>query len=133
MAAFNFKLITPEKVFFEGEVNSVSMNSITGRVQILANHVGYATGVLPCIIKIVVNNETKKAVVSGGFFQISDNKGVLFADSAEWPEEVDIERAKRAMERAKNRLESKDKNLDVERAKLALLRAMTRLKITEIK
>lgn len=129
MAKFEIEIVTPEKKFFKGEVESINLPTLNGRAQILANHIPYVTGLIPGILKIVENGKEKVANISGGFIQFADNKAIIMADSAEWPGEIDVERAKKAKERAENRLKNKkdDNDLDIMRAELALKRAIARI------
>lgn len=130
MAKFEIEIITPEKKFFKGEVESINLSSLNGRVQILANHIPFVTGLVPGIIKIVENGKEKVANISGGFLQFAENKGVIMADSAEWPGEIDVKRAEEAKERAEKRIKNKkdDGDIDIMRAELALKRAIARIK-----
>jgi F-type H+-transporting ATPase subunit epsilon len=133
MANFKLEIVTPERKFFEGLVESISLDALSGRIQILANHIPYASGLLPSVIKIKQADGNKYAVITGGFIQFMNNEAMILADSAEWPEEVDHERAEEAYERAKERLEAKGDKVDKQRAKLAFLRATARLKVSEVK
>lgn len=129
MAKFELEIVTPEKKFFKGEVESVNLTTLNGKVQILANHVPYVTGLVPGVVKIVENGKEKVGSLSGGFIQFADNKGLILADAAEWPQEIDVNRAKEAKERAENRLKNKKNqdDLDITRAELALRRAIARI------
>ncbi|MEG0641919.1 MAG: F0F1 ATP synthase subunit epsilon [Clostridium sp.] len=131
MATFEMEIVTPEKKFFKGEIESVNLTSLTGKVQILANHIPYVTGLIPGIIKIVENGKERMASISGGFIQFADNKAIILADSAEWPQEIDVERAKEALNRAEDRLKKKGEDVDVLRAKAALLRATARINASQ--
>ncbi|TDT62395.1 ATP synthase F1 subunit epsilon [Fonticella tunisiensis] len=131
MAKFNVKIVTPEKSFFEGDVDSILLDTTTGRVEILANHIPYAAGIVPTVLKIKKDDEVKYAALSGGLLEFKDNRAIVLSNSAEWPEEIDVERAKKAKERAEERLKSGDKRVNKERAKLALRRAEARLKAVE--
>lgn len=129
MAKFEIEIVTPERKFFKGEVESINLTTLDGKVQILANHIPYVTGLVPGIIKIVENGKEKVASLSGGFIQFADNKGLILADAAEWPQEIDINRATEAKERAESRLKDRksDSDLDIARAELALHRAIARI------
>jgi F-type H+-transporting ATPase subunit epsilon len=133
MANFKLGIVTPEKNFFEGEVESLSVDTLSGRIQILANHTAYASGILPSVIKFKQGKDSKLAVITGGFIQFMNNEAMILADSAEWPEEVDENRAKEAYKRANQRLEAKADTIDRHRAKMSALRAAARLKASEIK
>ncbi len=134
MEKFEIEIVTPEKKFFKGEVESINLTTLNGKVQILANHIAYVTGLKPGIIKIVENGKEKIASLSGGFIQFAENKGVILADAAEWPQEIDVERANKAKERAEKRLQSKaSEDIDISRAQLALSRALSRINASSYK
>ncbi|MEF9952966.1 MAG: ATP synthase F1 subunit epsilon [Clostridium sp.] len=131
MATFEMEIVTPEKKFFKGQIESINFTTLDGKAQILANHIPYVTGLKPAVVKIVENGHDKYLSMSGGFIQFADNKGTILADSAEWPQEIDLNRAKDSLERAENRIKAKEENVDIARAKLALLRATARIKASE--
>lgn len=133
MDNFQLEVITPERRFFKDEVESVTVRTLSGKIQILKNHMSFAAGLLPDVIKIKQRDGSKYAVISGGFFKFDDNKALILADSAEWPEEIDLHRAEEALDRARARLEAKEGNIDKKRAKMALMRATERLKAAQIK
>lgn len=133
MSQFNLEIITPERSFFSGEVDSITLTTLSGRIQILAHHISYATGVMPSVVKIKVKDEYKYATVTGGFLEFSNNKAIILADGAEWPEEIDEKRAEEALNRAKDRLHTKANGLDKKRAQMALLRATARIKVSELR
>jgi F-type H+-transporting ATPase subunit epsilon len=84
-------------------------------------------------IKIELPDGTKKNfAVGGGTIEVENNQVLILVDSLEKPEDIDVERARSAAERAKTRLANRsDKMIDVERAENALKRAVNRLKIVE--
>ncbi|MEF9935523.1 ATP synthase F1 subunit epsilon, partial [Clostridium sp.] len=127
MATFEMEIVTPEKKFFKGQIESINFMTLDGKAQILANHIPYVTGLKPAVVKIVENGHDKYFSMSGGFIQFADNKGTILADSAEWPQEIDLQRAKDAHDRAEKRIQAKEENVDIARAKLALLRAAARI------
>ena len=73
------------------------------------------------------NGEVKKAAVHGGIIEILPDKVTVLAEVAEWPEEIDVNRANEAKIRAERRLATKDADLDVARAEMALKRSLARL------
>ncbi|MEW8955904.1 F0F1 ATP synthase subunit epsilon [Clostridium sp.] len=125
----NLNIITPENKVFQGEVKKVFVESIDGKIQILPSHIDMITLLKPTITEIVSKDgEGKKLFTSNGIIRISNGNIYINCDAAEWPEEIDRERATRAKERAEERLKSKD-NIDTKRAESALYRALTRLSI----
>lgn len=133
MSQFNIEIITPERNFFSSEIEAISLTTLTGRIQILAHHIAYATGIMPCMIKIRENGTVKYATITGGFLEFTSNKATILADGAEWPEEIDVNRAEEALKRAKEKLRTKDDNLDKKRAQMALMRSLARIKVGELK
>ena len=133
MSQFKIEIVTPERVFYSEEVDAVSMTTLTGRIQILAHHISYATGIVPSFVKIRQKDTVKYAAVGGGFVEVTKNKVVILADSAEWPEEIDKNRAEEALTRAKERLHQKSNEIDKKRAQIALMRAISRIKVSDIK
>jgi F-type H+-transporting ATPase subunit epsilon len=133
MSQYNIEIITPEREFFSGEIEAVSLTTLSGRIQLLAHHISYASGLMPSILKIRQNGTVKYATVSGGFIEFTNNKATILADSAEWPEDIDTNRAAAALDRAKERLKTKHNDLDKKRAQMALMRALARVKVSEFK
>lgn len=89
------------------------------------NHIPLTTILEPCVMKVHNESEVKKAAILGGFVEIQKDKITVLAEDAQWPEEIDIERAKKAEERAKERLAKKD-GIDILRAEVALKKAIAR-------
>jgi F-type H+-transporting ATPase subunit epsilon len=73
--------------------------------------------------------KTRYAFVSGGFAEVSDNKVTILAESAERAEDIDIERARKAQQRAEERLKAEREKIDATRAEAALKRALARLQV----
>ncbi len=123
---FELKIISPEEVFYEGEASFLEFTSVGGELGIYKNHIPLTTILEPCVMKIHQGTELKKAAVLGGFVEILQEKITVLAEGVEWPDEIDVERAKRAEERARERLEKKEIGLDIARAEAALQRALAR-------
>ena len=124
---FEFKIIEPDGMFFEGEGEFLEFTSVEGRMGVYKNHIPLTTILEPCVIKIHANGETKKAAALGGFIEIQKERITILAEDANWPEEIDVERAKAAKQRAEERLSKREAGLDVVRAEAALKRAMARI------
>ena len=124
---FELKIIEPDGMFFEGQVSFLEFTSVTGEMGVYANHIPLTTILAPGVVKIHNNGQVKKAAVMGGFIEIQKDRITVMAENAEWPEEIDVERAKAAKKRAEERLQKKDAGLDTARAEAALKRAMARI------
>ena len=124
---FELKIIEPDGMFFEGQATFLEFTSVTGEMGVYANHIPLTTILAPGVVKIHNDGQVKKAAVMGGFIEIQKDRITVMAENAEWPEEIDVERAKAAKKRAEERLQKKDAGLDTVRAEAALKRAMARI------
>lgn len=123
---FQLKIITPERIFYEGEVSMVEFNTTEGEIGVLKNHIPLTTVIAPGIVTIHEEEENKKAVVHAGFAEILEEKVTILAEIAEWPGEIDLDRARAAEDRAKERLNDKTGDWDMARAEYALKKALIR-------
>jgi F-type H+-transporting ATPase subunit epsilon len=128
MTQFPMEVITPNGILFSGEVVSCTMPGIRGKFQILNNHADLLVLLDVGEIKIRFIDKERSMATSGGMVEVKTNKTNIILETAEWADEIDIERAKAAKERAEKRLVDKD-NIDYARAELALARACNRIKI----
>ena len=124
---FELKMIEPDGMFFEVEGEFLEFTSVEGQMGVYKNHIPLTTILEPCVVKIHANGETKKAAVLGGFIEIQKERITILAEDANWPEEIDVERAEAAKKRAEERLNQKEAGLDVVRAEAALKRAVARI------
>ncbi len=130
MELFTLSILTPLKLFFEGQVISVIVPGKEGFFEVLAHHAPLVSLIKPGKLTLTTN-ENKKLIyaVSNGFFEVSSNHADIVADAIEDVSGIDIARAKQAFARAKERLEITDERVDSERAKRALMRAKNRLEL----
>ena len=126
---FKLKIITTERVFYEGEVSMVEFNTTEGEIGIYKKHVPTTVIVSPGILTITEAEETKEAALHAGFAEILQEEVVILAEIVEWPEEIDLDRAKAARDRAEERIHSKTPETDVMRAETALQRALARIHV----
>lgn len=124
---FLLKIITPERLFFEGEAEMVEFNTTEGEIGIYRNHVPTTVIISPGILTITMPDGEKAAALHAGFAEILQNQVTILAEAVEWPDEIDEERAKSAKERAERRLQAKEAGIDEDRAQIALMRALTRI------
>ena len=128
MADNNFKveIITPDRIFYSGDASMVEFNTTEGEIGVYKNHVPTTVVLAPGVVTIHEEGENKKAAVHSGFAEILNEKVTLLAEVAEWPDEIDVERAKAAEARANERISRKDADVDLKRAELALRRSLVR-------
>jgi len=127
---FDLTVLTLEKPFFNGSVYSVIIPGADGYFQILSNHAPLISLVQPGVVEIEQREGNKEIfAISGGFFEISHNKATLIADAFEKASDIDYQRAVISLENAQARLNSGENQVDIERARLAVKRAKNRIKI----
>lgn len=128
MAEYKLEILTPRGKFLEEDVESFKFNNSISKIEILPGHINYMSEVLPSIVEIKQKGIIKKAVVTGGVVKFNNDRLVVMADTAEWPEQIDLKRAEDALVRAKERTKSRDAEIDMKRAEMALQRAVIRIK-----
>ena len=128
---FELKIITPDRVFYEGEAVMVEFNTTEGEIGVLPGHIPLTVIVKPGILNITETEGDKEAALHAGFAEILPDRVTILAEIIEWPEEIDEERAEAAKERAEERLRSRTGGTDIRRAETALQRAMARIEVSK--
>lgn len=131
--AFQVKIISPDRIFYEGEAEMLELNTTEGQIGIYKNHVPMTYMIEPGVLRITEAEDVKVAALHSGFIQILQDRITVLAETVEWPEEIDENRAKEAQIRAERRLAMKDPNINLQRAEMALHRALTRQAVKEQK
>lgn len=126
---FLLKIITPDRIFYEGEASMVEFNTTEGEIGIYREHVPTTVIVAPGILTITEDGGEKDAALHAGFAEILQDKVTIMAEVIEWPAEIDLERAEEARRRAEERLASKTPETDVARAETALQRSIARIAV----
>lgn len=127
---YKLTIVTPEKIFYEDDVSSLIIPGSEGYLGILTDHAPLMTGIVPG--KVTITDSSRKEMtltVSFGFFEVSANHATLLADSVEYSSDIDVDRARRALERARQNLANKAGNIDLPRARRAFLRAQNRIRV----
>ncbi len=126
---FKLRIITPDRVFYEGEVSMVEFNTTEGEIGIYKKHVPTTVIISPGILTITEEEETREAALHAGFAEILQDEVVILAEIIEWPEEIDLERAEASKARAEERLRSKTPETDLMRVQTSLQRALARIHV----
>lgn len=121
------KIITPQRVLLEEEVESVYSITTSGEVGILPDHVAYMTPLDIGVTRYEKSKQKEFVSVIGGILQVKDNIVTILSNNAEIGDQIDVARANAARERAEALLKL-GKDVDVERARAALTRALTRIR-----
>ena len=122
------EIVTPERMVYSESADFVVVPGIEGYLGILPLHAPIVSGLNIGVLKVIKEGKESKVAISGGFMEVNENKTVILADTAEHSDEIDVDRANAALERAEQRLANKSFDVDVARAEMAMRRALTRLK-----
>lgn len=127
--SFHLHIATPEKDFYTGRVQSVKLTTTDGELGILAGHSSMAVSLASAPLLMKTEEGWKSAAIIGGFARIKPDYVIIFADTAEWPEDIEEHRALEARQRAEERLQEKQSEIEYMRSRVALERALARLTV----
>ena len=133
MSKFYLKVISSNRIFYEGFCTCLIIPSVDGEKAIMAHHEEVIVAVDNGEMRMQKEEggEWSYAVLGKGFCMVANNRVTVLADTVERPEEVDVNRAKEALERAQERLRQKQSIQEYHMTQAAMARALTRLKETE--
>ena len=130
------EVVTPSGAVVNEDVDIVNAPGYGGDIGVLANHAPFLSTIKIGILSYESGKKRENLMVSGGFCEVSNNKITFLVESAEFGEQIDVDRAMKAKERAEKRLSQSgahDESINAARAELALQRALVRLKAVNIK
>lgn len=126
---FQLDILTPEHPFFSGQAEVVIFNALDGFYQVLAGHEPTITALSAGPLRYKDQGEWYEAVASTGFVEIMPGYVTILASAVERPEEIDVNRAEAARERAEERLRQHRSKQEYISSQAALARALARLKV----
>lgn len=126
------KIISPDRIFYEDDVDLIVLSTTEGEMGILYDHEP-VTGIIDTTVVLIrKGEEEKRAAIHGGFVEVQPTSVTILADSTEWPDEIDVERAEESKKRAKQRLiDSNVSDLNITRANIALQKALNRIEASK--
>ncbi len=127
MPTLNLEIVTLDYVFFKGEVEAVKLKGLDGYFEILPRHADYIATVMPEAITIKTSQGNKYAFISKGVIKVQGDNATIIVNTAEWPHEIDIERAEEAEQRAREQLREGRVSNEA-KVEMALQRALARKK-----
>lgn len=127
------ELITPEKVAVKDlAAEFVVLPALEGEMGVLPGHEPFMVQLLSGMIRVTEGGEIRHFSISGGFAQVLDDRVSVFAETAETAAEIDVERAKQSLERAKaERTRRRGDVITLAQADAAIARAQARLRVAE--
>ncbi|MDQ0244863.1 F-type H+-transporting ATPase subunit epsilon [Bacillus fengqiuensis] len=129
MKTINVSVVTPDGPVYEADVEMVSTRARSGELGILPGHIPLVAPLQIGAVRLKKGSSTELVAVSGGFLEVRPDKVTILAQAAEKAEEIDVERAKEAKQRAEQRLQGKQDDVDFKRAELSLKRAINRIEV----
>ena len=133
MSTFHLKISTPDGIEYEGDVERLRVRMIDGDVCLLARHANYVSAVGAGEAAITLESgEVKEAACIGGMLSMINGEANLIATTFEWKDEIDLERAKRAKEKAEARIAAaKNDKKELMLAEAKLQRALVRINVKQ--
>lgn len=129
---FELQIVTPERIFYDEDVEMIIFRATEGDIGVLAGHIPLTTALTSGMFVIKTGEKEYKGVLHGGFAEIKPEKVTILTDAAEWPEEIDVERAHAARQRAEDLIEKgHEEEVKVISAKSSLIRALARIEVAE--
>jgi F-type H+-transporting ATPase subunit epsilon len=130
---FQLEIVTPEKKVVDAAAEDIQIPGKNGYLGILPGHAPLITELAVGEVKFHAGGQEQRLALAWGFAEVLPDKVTVLAETAERPAEIDVERARKAKDRAEQRLTSGDTNVDVDRALNAIHKAETRLEVASKK
>ena len=129
---FPFEILTLQKLFLREEIRFVIAPGQEGVFEILAHHAPFVFALKPGPLRMrLPDGQELYVAVGSGFLVVQKERTTVLTRSAERPEDIDVDRARRAKERAEQRLQQKSADFEIARAEASLQRALARLKVAD--
>ena len=134
MDKLRLQIISPKRVVFDGECTMLEYTTSEGQVGVLPGHIAMTQVIAPGILAVYEDGveNPMKAAIHAGIAKVMPDLVMVLTETIELKEEIDVERAKKALDRANKRISEKASNLDLDRARLARRRAETRLSLAAL-
>jgi len=129
---FSFEVHTPKRLFYSGKVQAVTVSLDDGEIGILAHHSPFSAHSATGSLRIKdEKGEWRAAFVCSGILEVKEHKSVLMVESAEWPEEINVEKVLEIKKQTEEILKATSLRFEAEKAKKRLYHAECRLKVVE--
>lgn len=130
MALFDLKILTPERLVFEGKAQKIVTRTTEGDIGIYARHIDYVAALSIGKLVVTFEEEVKTAALADGFISVTNGEVVILTDYLEWADEIDVNRAEKAKEKAENNLKTASSNSQQDLEELKLKKAINRLNVS---
>ena len=131
MATYHLQIVTPDRMVYDGEAEKIILRTVNGDVCILPHHIDYAVPLAIGEARVTDDQgNTRLAACNNGMLSVHGNEVRVVAVTFEWADDIDLERARRAQESAKEMLDKLQReDVDFTVAEARLKRALTRIQV----
>ena len=134
MTAFQLKIVTPDGLEYDGQAEEMVVRTTTGDMGILAGHINCVAPLGMGRAMFIIDGQKKYAACIGGILSVQNGHVILVPTTFEWAEEIDVDRAERAAQRAKTVIDGKSaSDAEVALAEAKLKRALVRKAVATYK
>ncbi len=130
MSTFKLSILTPDSMFFEGEVERLVVRTLQGDIGVLPKHAAYVAPLEVGMLKLKISGEQHVAAIAGGFIDVSTEQTTILTATCEWAKDIDVSRAMLARDRAREILEGKQDRANAKLAEYKLKKAMNRINVS---
>jgi F-type H+-transporting ATPase subunit epsilon len=124
------EIVTPYEMFYKGPVEMAVVTCKDGEIGILPGHMPLIAALTPGEIRLKIEQKWRVAAATNGYAEIGPERSLIVVNAAEWPEQIDVQRAEKALARANARLEDAQlTKSDKAHARRSAARAKARLKV----
>jgi F-type H+-transporting ATPase subunit epsilon len=128
---FTLEVAVPQRLLFRDQVESAQIPGLDGYFGVLPGHAPLISELGAGVLSFEIAGCKRYMALARGVAEVQPDRVRVLADTAEWAEEIDVERARLALGRARDLLQNHSMEIDVERAEVAVKRAQARLEASE--
>ena len=130
MELFNIEIMTPERLFYKNKIEALTVTLPDGELTVLAGHIPMTAALEVGMMRLKKDGIWHECTNSEGFLEVRPDRVIIFAQACEYPDEINENRAREALERATERMRHRQSLREHAATKAALARAMARLRVT---
>ncbi len=130
MKEFKLKVVTPDRMFFEGDVTRVIVRTTQGDVGILAGHIDYISPLGIGELRIEKDGEENISAVAGGFIKVDKSEVIILASTCERADEIDLKRAEAKKQELETEIQNIKNEHEIDLVKIKLQKAINRINIS---
>ena len=133
MTPFHLKIVTPDGMIYDGEAEQLTVRTQEGDVSILARHINFVTPLGMGRASVVANGQRRNAACIGGMLSVVNGEVTLVPTTFEWADQIDVERAELAQQKAESRMKTSTTDTELRLAEAKLHRALVRKSVASYK